>query len=86
MGDEWGGAVVLAAEHAPPGRRAMFASIPQVASGTSAQGVAHVGREFPGRVVPTGAVLLQRLHHDPVELAADEAAQPSRLRAAIGRD
>lgn len=30
MGGEWGGAVLLAAEHAPPGRRAMFASIPQV--------------------------------------------------------
>ncbi|MDX2933714.1 MFS transporter [Streptomyces ipomoeae] len=29
MGGEWGGAVLLAAEHAPPGRRAMFASIPQ---------------------------------------------------------
>ncbi|WP_367325645.1 MFS transporter [Streptomyces sp. HUAS ZL42] len=30
LGGEWGGAVLLAAEHAPPGRRAMFASIPQV--------------------------------------------------------
>ncbi len=29
MGGEWGGAVLLAAEHAPPGRRALFASIPQ---------------------------------------------------------
>ncbi|MGP3964834.1 MFS transporter [Nonomuraea sp. 3N208] len=29
MGGEWGGAVLLAAEHAPPARRAMFASIPQ---------------------------------------------------------
>ncbi|MGW0707538.1 MFS transporter [Streptomyces sp. NPDC002643] len=29
MGGEWGGAVLLAAEHAPPGRRAMYASIPQ---------------------------------------------------------
>ncbi|KUO15302.1 MFS transporter [Streptomyces dysideae] len=30
MGGEWGGAVLLAAEHAPPGRRAMHASIPQI--------------------------------------------------------
>jgi MFS family permease len=30
LGGEWGGAVLLAAEHAPPGRRALFASIPQV--------------------------------------------------------
>ncbi|SPF05611.1 MFS transporter [Streptomyces sp. MA5143a] len=29
LGGEWGGAVLLAAEHAPPGRRALFASIPQ---------------------------------------------------------
>ena len=30
----------------------------------------HVGREAVGRVVATRAVLLQRLHHDPVEFAA----------------
>lgn len=30
MGGEWGGAVLLAAEHAPPGRRALYASIPQM--------------------------------------------------------
>ncbi|MGW0710928.1 MFS transporter [Streptomyces sp. NPDC002643] len=29
LGGEWGGAVLLAAEHAPPGRRALYASIPQ---------------------------------------------------------
>ncbi|KUO03207.1 MFS transporter [Streptomyces caeruleatus] len=29
MGGEWGGAVLLAAEHAPPGRRALYAAIPQ---------------------------------------------------------
>ncbi|MEU3282702.1 MFS transporter [Streptomyces antibioticus] len=29
LGGEWGGAVLLAAEHSPPGRRAQFASIPQ---------------------------------------------------------
>jgi MFS family permease len=30
MGGEWGGAVLLAAEHAPPGRRALYASIPNL--------------------------------------------------------
>ncbi|MET8979297.1 MFS transporter [Streptomyces sp. NPDC004539] len=29
MGGEWGGAVLLAAEHAPPGRRGLYASVPQ---------------------------------------------------------
>ncbi|MGW0712104.1 MFS transporter [Streptomyces sp. NPDC002643] len=30
MGGEWGGAVLLAAEHAPPGRRAMYAAVPNI--------------------------------------------------------
>lgn len=30
LGGEWGGAVLLAAEHAPPGRRALYAAIPQI--------------------------------------------------------
>ncbi|MFJ2604426.1 MFS transporter [Streptomyces sp. NPDC091279] len=30
VGGEWGGAVLLVAEHAPPGRRALWASIPQI--------------------------------------------------------
>ncbi|HEY8984124.1 MAG TPA: MFS transporter [Streptomyces sp.] len=30
LGGEWGGAVLLTAEHAPPGRRALWASFPQV--------------------------------------------------------
>ncbi|WP_326583627.1 MHS family MFS transporter [Streptomyces sp. NBC_00481] len=30
MGGEWGGAVLLAAEHAPPGRRALYAAVPNV--------------------------------------------------------
>ncbi|MGW0738034.1 MFS transporter [Streptomyces sp. NPDC002851] len=30
LGGEWGGAVLLAAEHAPPSKRAFFASIPQM--------------------------------------------------------
>lgn len=31
LGGEWGGAVVMAAEYAPPGRRALYASFPQIA-------------------------------------------------------
>ncbi|GHI08545.1 MFS transporter [Streptomyces cellostaticus] len=30
LGGEWGGAVLLTAEHAPPGRRALWSSFPQV--------------------------------------------------------
>ncbi|MFE7761551.1 MFS transporter [Streptomyces sp. NPDC057438] len=30
MGGEWGGAVLLAAEHAPPGRRALYAAVPNL--------------------------------------------------------
>ncbi|MEW2386138.1 MFS transporter [Micromonospora sp. NPDC047707] len=30
LGGEWGGAVLLATEHAPPGRRAIFGSVPQI--------------------------------------------------------
>jgi MFS family permease len=30
VGGEWGGAVLLAAEHAPPGKRALWASFPQI--------------------------------------------------------
>ncbi|WP_200307180.1 MFS transporter [Streptomyces adelaidensis] len=30
MGGEWGGAVLLAAEHAPPGRRALYAAVPNI--------------------------------------------------------
>jgi MFS family permease len=30
MGGEWGGAVLLAAEHAPPGRRALYAAVPNM--------------------------------------------------------
>ena len=35
----------------------------------------HVGREVVGRLVAPAAVLLQGLHHDPVELAADRPVQ-----------
>ena len=42
--------------------------------------------EAVGRLVPPRPVLLQRLHHDPVEVAADELRQPGRLDLALGRD
>ena len=46
----------------------------------------HVRRQAVGRLVAAVAVLLQRLHHDPVQLAAHQPAQLRRLRAAVGRD
>ena len=39
----------------------------------------HVRREAVGRLVPAGAVLLEGLHHDPVQLAADQLRQPGRF-------
>ena len=38
-----------------------------------------VARQAVGRLVSPVAVLLQRLHHDPVQLAAHQPAQPRRL-------
>ena len=46
----------------------------------------HVQREAVGRLVAAVAVLLQRLHHDPVQLAADQLRQLRRLRVPLGRD
>ena len=43
-------------------------------------------RQRPGRLVPPVAVLLQRLHHDPVQLAAHQLGQLGRLHVPIGRD
>ena len=51
----------------------------QASTGSSVRYRTHVGREVAGRLVPPRAVLLQRLHHDPVELAAHELAQPRGL-------
>ena len=45
-----------------------------------------VGREAVGRLVPPGAVLLQRLHHDPVEVPPQRPLQVLRVDAAAGRD
>ena len=43
----------------------------------------HVRREAVGRLVAAVAVLLQRLHHDPVQLAAHQLRQLRRLRASV---
>ena len=40
-----------------------------------------VGRELVGRLVSPRAILLDRLHDDPVDVAADRAAQVSRVGA-----
>ena len=45
-----------------------------------------VGRQAVGRLVATDSVLLQRLHHDPVEVARQRPLQLRRLDAAAGRD
>ena len=44
----------------------------------------HVGREGAGRLVAAVAVLLQGLHHDPVQLAAEQLAQPFGVAPAVG--
>ena len=45
-----------------------------------------VGPEAVGRLVPPGPVLLQRLHHDPVEVPAQRPLQVLRVDPAVGRD
>ena len=50
------------------------------------QVVLEVHRQAVGRLVAPRPVLLQRLHHDPVEVALDQQGQPGRLRPAAGRD
>ena len=42
--------------------------------------------EVTGRFVSSCAVLLQRLHHDPVQLAAQQAAQMASVDATVLRD
>ena len=42
----------------------------------------HVGGEVVGRLVPPPPVLLQRLHHDPVQLAAHRPVELPRVGAA----
>ena len=45
----------------------------------------HVGGEVAGRVVAARAVLFEGLHHDPVEVALDDLAQPAGIHLAMGR-
>ena len=45
-----------------------------------------IGREAVGRFVPPGAVLLQGLHHDPVQLAAERVRQLPRIDATLFGD
>ena len=47
---------------------------------------AAVGCQAVGRLVAAAAVLLQRLHHDPVQLAAHQPAQLPRLDVPVRRD
>ena len=46
----------------------------------------HVGGEALGRLVAPRPVLLQGLHHDPVEIAANELSQRARFGEAAPRD
>jgi hypothetical protein len=39
-----------------------------------------------GRLVAAGAVFLQALHHDPVQLTAHQPGQPARVQPPVGRD
>ena len=45
-----------------------------------------VGGEFRGGFVAPRAVLFERLHDDPVQVAADELAQFRRIGLAVRRD
>ena len=47
---------------------------------------ADVLREAVGGFVAAAAVLLQRLHHDPVEIASDDSSEHARCRVAPLRD
>ena len=45
-----------------------------------------VPRQLVGRLVAAVAILVQRLHHDPVQLATQESAEPLRIALPLGRD
>jgi hypothetical protein len=51
-----------------------------------AQVALHIAGEVLGGLVAAVTVLLQALHHDPVELAAHQLGQFGRLHVALGRD
>jgi hypothetical protein len=46
----------------------------------------YVGGEAAGRFIAAIAVLLQGLHHDPIELPANQLRQLGRFHVALGRD
>ena len=66
---------VLAGELPQPVRRRRRAGLDRVVR----QVALDVAGEAAGRLVPPRPVLLQRLHHDPVQLAAHQLRQPRRL-------
>ena len=43
-------------------------------------------RQRPGRLVAPAAILVERLHHDPIQLAPDDFFQPGRLGAPVSGD
>ena len=53
----------------------------QASTGSSVQVTPQVGRQAVRRLVPPGAVLLQRLHHDPVQLAPHQTRSASAARS-----
>ena len=44
----------------------------------------HVPGQVVGRLVASAAILLQALHHDPVQLTAEQLAQQSRITLPVG--
>ena len=55
-------------------------------TGSSARYRSTSARQPVRRLVAARAVLLQRLHHDPVQLPAHELPEPPRVGLAVGRD
>ncbi len=77
-----------------PAPRGACAQLPQLVSRRRRARLDRVARQVTldvagkaaGRLVTPGSVLLQRLHHDPVELAADQLGQPGRFGLALRGD
>ena len=61
LGGEWGGAVLLAVENAPPGKRAWYGMFPQLG--------APLGFFFSGGIVPAAVAMADRRAVLPVRLA-----------------
>ena len=73
---------ILAGELAQPVAGARRARLHRLVG----QVVLHVARQAAGGLVPPRPVLLQALHHDPVQLAPHQLRQPVRLGLARRRD